>query len=121
MQEGTDFDLVMFKDRFLNFRIILILLFKIAVVIASLYLAFLVRFDFSVDASNLETYKRILPPILFIKIAVFWRMGLSRGWWRYASLADALDILKATVLASAIIIMVVLFSHSSWHAFRNSN
>jgi FlaA1/EpsC-like NDP-sugar epimerase len=109
MHEGTDFDLLMLKNRFLNFRIILILLFKITVVVSSLYLAFLVRFDFSLDATQLETCRRIILPILIIKLAVFWSMGLSRGWWRYASLADALDILKATLLASLVVTLYLVF------------
>ena len=106
MNVGTAFDLLMLKYKFLNLRIILILLFKITVVISSLYLAFLVRFDFHLDASQLETCSRILLPILII---VFWSMGLSLGWWRYASLSDAFDILKATLLASLIVTIYLVF------------
>jgi FlaA1/EpsC-like NDP-sugar epimerase len=106
---GFDFNLLMLKNRYFNFRIILILLFKIAVVVASLYLAFLVRFDFRLNPAQFETCSRILLPILIIKLTVFWSMGLSRGWWRYASLSDALDILKATLLASLIVAIYLVF------------
>ncbi|MBE0502475.1 MAG: polysaccharide biosynthesis protein, partial [Desulfuromonadales bacterium] len=106
---GADFNLLMLKNRYFNFRVILILLFKIVVVVAALYLAFLVRFDFRLAPAQLEICSRILLPILIIKIAVFWSMGLSRGWWRYASLSDALDILKATLLASLIVTIYLVF------------
>jgi FlaA1/EpsC-like NDP-sugar epimerase len=106
---GTGFNLLMLKNRYFNFRGILILLFKSTVVISALYLAFLVRFDFSLTPAQLEICRRILLPILIIKLTVFWSMGLSRGWWRYASLSDALDIFKATLLASLIVTIYLVF------------
>ncbi len=108
---GTDFNLLLLKNRYFNFRTFLILLFKITVVVSAFYLAFLVRFDFSLTPAQLETCSLLILPILIIKIAVFWSMGLSRGWWRYASLADALDILKATLLASLIVMIYLFFVH----------
>lgn len=51
----------------------------------------------------------LLPAMLVIKLCVFWGMGLADGWWRYVSMPDLLQILRANLLASVIIVVYVMF------------
>ena len=65
--------------------------------------AYLLRFDFSIATIQENSILRVLLPAFLIKLIVFWRMDLLGGWWRYASLADALDIFKATLVSSLVL------------------
>lgn len=72
-------------------------------------LAWLARFNFSVPAgafwlANLET----LPMVLITQGAIAWWFGLYRGLWRFASLPDLWNIIRAAVLG-ALCVTVVLF------------
>jgi len=72
--------------------------------------AFLLRLDFSI--SQLESYPvfSVLFSAIPIKLVVFWRMGLNRGWWRYASLSDAIEILQATLLSTLILTIFLVLT-----------
>src|SRR3546814_1496810 len=49
--------------------------------------------------------------ILFAQGLVFWKVGLYRGVWRFASLPDLLNILKAS-LAGLLAIVLALFLYN---------
>lgn len=86
------------------------LLFKIILVTSSMLLAFLLRFDMQMSPAVWTTFENLLPPLILIKITVFWRMGLNHGWWRYVSLHDVIEIFKANVVASlAFMLYLVIF------------
>jgi len=65
--------------------------------------AYTLRFDFSASTLQDQSVLRVLLPAFVIKVIVFWRMGLLTGWWRYASLADALAIFKAILFSSLVL------------------
>jgi FlaA1/EpsC-like NDP-sugar epimerase len=81
----------------------------LAVIVLSLVAAFLLRFDFEIGAGQQHMFSRILLPAIAMKLAVFWVLGLNRGWWRYASLADVLDIAKATFWSSIGLTLFLVF------------
>ncbi len=91
--------------RFLFFVISDILIFT-----ASIYLSFLVRFDFNLDASHYHTLTRILPYFLVVKLGVFLLYRIYSMSWRYASLHDMAKIFKAVVVSQALLVYIVLFS-----------
>ncbi len=90
-----------------NFLIILAI--DILLVTGSLYAAHLVRFDFILDDKTLQTFKKILPFILITKFVCFYFFDLYRGMWRYTSIADLINIIKASTIASLLIISFILF------------
>ena len=47
--------------------------------------------------------------LIIIKIPIFYTFGLYRGMWRYTSLNDLLNILKATLASLLIIISAIVF------------
>lgn len=78
----------------------IVMLCDVCVILASIILAFLLRFDTGMNYENWVMFGNLALPLLVIKLAVFRYMGLRRGWWRYVSLPDVIDIFKANVAAS---------------------
>jgi len=95
------------KPIYKNFFIILAT--DILLVMGSFYAAHLVRFDFEIQQQTWLIFRRILPFILITKIICFFFFDLYRGMWRYTSIADLINIIKASTISSLIIISFVLF------------
>lgn len=86
---------------FLEKRLPLIIVANVVIIVLALLLAFAVRYDFSLCTLTLKPFWRLLPAVIVIKLLLFWRYGLFRGWWRYVSMTDLITICKANILASA--------------------
>jgi hypothetical protein len=71
-------------------------------------LAFLLRFEFHLPASEWERFLRTLPFLLPARMAVFAWFHLYEGLWRYVSMRDILAILKAVTVSSLIFLAGVL-------------
>lgn len=74
------------------------------------YGAHLLRFNFDIPASNLSVMKKAFLLLIAVKIATFYFFDLYRGMWRYTSITDLLNIIKATSISSLLIISFALFS-----------
>jgi len=75
-------------------------LVDIFLVLGALFIAFLLRFDFAIPKyiiGNLVTY---IPVILFAKLTSFFIFGLYHGMWRYTSIADFINITRASSFGS---------------------
>jgi FlaA1/EpsC-like NDP-sugar epimerase len=68
---------------------------------ASNYVAFLLRFDFTMPPEHVRPFLDTLPWLLLVRGLFFWRFGLYAGLWRYASLSDLQRIIAAVALSSA--------------------
>src|SRR4030042_1572198 len=99
----------MLRFLYKNFYIIFIL--DIILVAFSWYLAHLLRFNFAIPEDNFILLIRILPIIILVKVLCFYFFDLYHGMWRYTSLTDLLDILKAVSLSSLIVVLVTLFAN----------
>ncbi len=95
------------KPLYKNFFVILAI--DLLLLAGSLYAAHLVRFDFVIDDKTLQTFKKILPFILITKFVCFYFFDLYRGMWRYTSITDLINIIKASTIASLLIISFILF------------
>ncbi len=93
-------------------RFWVVLAFKFCLIGVALLLAFFLRFDFSIPNAEWLLFLQLLAPVIIIKIAVFGIMGLNHGWWRYVSIADVINIIRANILASALFFLYVLLIHS---------
>jgi FlaA1/EpsC-like NDP-sugar epimerase len=89
----------------------LIIAVQVAIIIGSLALAFIFRFDLRIPELYWPVLLALLPALLVIKLVVFWRMGLFMGWWRYVSMADLITIFKANVFASLGFVVYTVFVH----------
>lgn len=80
-------------------------------VAASWYGGYLLRFNFQIPAASLGMIWRLLPVVIVLKLAVFYLFDLYRGMWRYTSLNDLFNVVKASTLSSLILLAMILFTH----------
>jgi FlaA1/EpsC-like NDP-sugar epimerase len=98
-----------FKPLYKNF--IIVLAVDLLLLTGALYAAHLIRFDFDVPPHFLTSFYRILPYVLVAKIVCFYYFDLYRGMWRYTSIADLMNILKAASIGSLLIICFILLKY----------
>jgi len=96
------------KTRLLRNRALLILGVDVLLLIGAWYIAYLVRFDFDIPARHWNTFKKVLPLMLIVRILCFYFFDVYRGMWRYTSVSDLLNIIKAVTISSLIIISGIL-------------
>ncbi len=97
------------KEHLKKYNRLFILLLDITAITASYWLAFLLRFDFHVPASETLVFLNSVLVILSIRLAVFYKFDLYSGLWRYASIDDLTSIFKATAVSQIFIFAVILF------------
>jgi FlaA1/EpsC-like NDP-sugar epimerase len=85
-----------------------------------LFLAYLIRFDFHLPQPYSILLYQLLPFVMIAKLCCFYFFNLYRGMWRYTSIADLLNIIKASCVSSLVIICLILFSHSRFIGFPRS-
>ena len=108
------------KFRFLYKNFIIVLFADILLLSISLFSAYLIRFDLHLPRQYSMLLYRTLPFALIIKIFCFYFFDLYRGMWRYTSIADLLNIIKASSVSSLLIICFILFTHSRFIGFSRS-
>jgi FlaA1/EpsC-like NDP-sugar epimerase len=86
-------------------RMIIIFVMTSLIIVSSFLLAYVIRFDFFIPSVYWPRIAVLVPAVLAIKLAVFWRFGCFRGWWRYVSMPDLLQIAKANFLGSFIFVV----------------
>jgi len=88
----------------------LILLADLLAITTSYYFAFLLRFDFSIPSQYLQALFVVTPLFVAVKLPVFFGFRLYQGMWRYTSLYDVYNILKATFVAGIILFLITSLS-----------
>lgn len=73
------------------------------------YLAFVLRFDFRLDADNMNLYLTSLPLVLTATYGAFFLFGIYRGMWRYTGLEDLLRLAKGVVGGTLLAVAAILF------------
>ena len=73
--------------------------FQALLVVFSLVVAWLLRFDFTLPDRALLFFA--IPILVLIRLVAIARCGLLHGWWKYTGLSDGLSVIKAVVLGSA--------------------
>ncbi|MBU4411637.1 MAG: polysaccharide biosynthesis protein, partial [Proteobacteria bacterium] len=89
-----------YQFRKLNFWLVLGV--DLLLLVAAHLLAYVIRFDGAVPQEQRANIATALGLLLPAKLVLFHLFGLYRGMWRYTSLADLLNILKACVVAGSI-------------------
>lgn len=97
------------------------LVFAHDVVVAALGwgLAYLLRFNFSLQDEFLQQIWRTMPWVVLVQALIFWRFGLYRGIWRFASIPDLKRILIAVGLSSLAVSSILLFMHLQMNVPRS--
>jgi FlaA1/EpsC-like NDP-sugar epimerase len=95
----------------IRFRLIIIILLHLLFAASSLFLSFLFRFDFTLGHSfypKLFYYSLPIDIIVFIICSSI--INLYQGIWRYVSVDDLKDIVKASALASLVFMFIIVLS-----------
>jgi FlaA1/EpsC-like NDP-sugar epimerase len=71
----------------------------------SWYCAYQVRFDFDVPGKFEEMMWLALPVTVAIKVLCLYFFDGYKGMWRFTSVADLLNLIKATVLATMVLVL----------------
>lgn len=89
-------------------RALLFLLTDILIITASLYMAFAARFEFAIPKNYFSMFYSALPIFMLIKLMFFGLFGLYRITWRFVGLNELNKIIMSTVVAEAVIMVMLL-------------
>jgi len=105
----------MSNNKFIRFAQIVLLthtwltaVFQAFLVLASLMLAWVLRFDFSMP--NRRTLLVVAPILIVVRLAAIWGFGLLRGWWRYVGPEDLVQIVKSVTAGSLVFFLLVRYA-----------
>ena len=87
---------------------VVIILHDLSMIIIAWLLSWIMRFNLNFPFPGWKTSVALLPVIIITQSIVLWRFNLYRGIWRFASLTDLLNIIKASLLG-ALCITLILF------------
>ncbi|MGE0190231.1 MAG: polysaccharide biosynthesis protein, partial [Steroidobacteraceae bacterium] len=79
-------------------RRIAIVVHDVCMVAAAWFLAYLTRYNFQLPAVVWSVLWQTLPLVLAIQSLILWRFGLYRGVWRFASIPDLWNIIRAVAI-----------------------
>ncbi|MDD2900795.1 MAG: nucleoside-diphosphate sugar epimerase/dehydratase, partial [Desulfuromonadaceae bacterium] len=90
-------------------RRLAVFLSDLVMIVVALCLAFLLRFDFTIPLQFRELFWQCLLTVMIVKPLLFIVTGFYNNMWRYASVQDAVEILKGVTLSSALTAFTVSF------------
>ena len=93
-----------------NIKLWLILGVDALFIIIAHFTAYLLRFEWCLTEEQFDQALAILPLLLLVKLPIFYLAGLYKGMWRFTSLLDIQNIIKAVVISSVIIVAVLLYT-----------
>ena len=101
----------MLKRLLFKFRRMVVLIINLSFVCSAYIAAFYVRFEFTLPQSYYALIVGTLPALLVIKIICFYYCGLFSGLWKYVSISDIWQVLKANIVASCIFTLYMVFAN----------
>jgi FlaA1/EpsC-like NDP-sugar epimerase len=102
-----------YKTFILKYRRQLIVFTNLFLLCLSYYVAFMLRFDWNLPKDYFKVFIKTLPFLVIVKFLVFYYFGLFRGLWRYVSIYDLKQIIKANITATAIFILGIIFIYGT--------
>ncbi len=98
-------------NRLANRNFILLIFSDIALIVLSFYTSILFRFDFNIPENlKLLITSYHLAILIALKIFCFRLFSLYRGMWRYTSVWDMINIIKATSLSSFLLTGIAMLT-----------
>ena len=82
----------------------------LALVSFSYFIAYALRFDFHIPSEQLRNYATTLPYLLALRLLLFHRFGLFRGYWHLVGVRDLRQLIAATAVSSLAFIALLLFA-----------
>jgi len=98
------------RPPFFRSRRAVVFLIQFTLIASSALLSFVIRFDFSFEGVSQNLVLVFLLASLAVKLPMLQLFNLNRGWWRYSSVSDLVQIFRAMTLSQLILIGLQLFS-----------
>ncbi len=96
-----------------NFFIVIAL--DVVLLAASWLLAYALRFEFQIPEKFLDEMIALMPVAIVVQLACLYGFDVYRGMWRFTSVGDLLNILKAFALSALVIVLLAVLIYR----FRN--
>ncbi|HUI93280.1 MAG TPA: nucleoside-diphosphate sugar epimerase/dehydratase [Chitinivibrionales bacterium] len=104
----------------IKYRLGIIILMHAAFAAAALTVSFLLRFDFTLGGQKYYPSFLLSLPVNVVIVLVFSGVfNLYQGIWRYVSVDDLIDIVKASALSSLVFMFVIVLS-GRFHGYPRS-
>jgi FlaA1/EpsC-like NDP-sugar epimerase len=87
---------------FLPHKLVIVAL-DLVIIAAAYFASFLIRFEGKIPHDDLVGFKASLPVVVIIRFSMFLYFRLYSGYYRYASISDLTQILKAVTVGSVLI------------------
>lgn len=94
----------------LNFYIILAI--DVLLVLAAHWLAYMTRFEGMIPDEHFARMMGLLPIIAVVKPIFWYVFKLYRGMWRYTSLPDVYNVLKASTVATFFLVLYIVLTQN---------
>lgn len=109
------------KELILKYRRLIIVLAHIALIALAYFLSFASRFEviFYRSPEYLSLFALTLIPLLVLRLSSYWYFDLFKGLWRYVSVRDLIDIIKASLLGS-LLFALYIFAVAKEYGFPRS-
>ena len=79
----------------------------VVLVVAGLYLAFYLRFDGNIPDTQLANFVRVMPYLIPLRVGIALVLGIYETRWNFGVARDALRLMVAVVLGTALFTMVL--------------
>lgn len=93
---------------FLPRRLIIVML-DLVIIAAGYYVSFLIRFEGEIPPDYFTSFQSSLPVVIILRFAMLLYFRLYSGYYRYASISDLTQILKAVTAGSILIAIPTYF------------
>lgn len=103
----------MFSKAIHSFKsnLVFIILIDSLIIIFSFYFSILTRFELEIPSSIISLISVFNTfCLVFVKIVAFYLMSLYKGMWRYTSVWDIINIAKANLLSSTLLIILAYYA-----------
>lgn len=104
--KNQDSKIQAFLESLGDFRIAALFAFHAVVFVSAYALSYLLRFEFSIPAEYLPTFRSSLLVVAGVQLGVGALFGFYRGWWRYVGLADVVRLVIGLTTATAILLAI---------------
>lgn len=90
-------------------KVAFLIAFDACLAIVSLYLAFLLRFDFDVPENEIKLFFSLPPLIIFCRLSSYYFFSFYSRLWKYSTLEDLIVIIQAVSVGSILIFVSTFF------------
>lgn len=105
----------MMRKALFNRNFFIMLALDVVLLATSWLLAYGLRFELQVPVKFIDEMLALLPIVVSVQIACLYGFDVYRGMWRFTSVGDLLNILKALALSTLVIVLLAVLIYR----FRN--